>query len=180
MTRQVGPPRDLGPGCVNWDPAGDNLRFDPTFGTITFRSEDSVENILHDEHGVVPVDAVFTGRTAVLEVPMTSPNLLDLEKVIHDSEAKKSAAKYKILWVPNVVGDRLFPIAKEMVIKPVIDQVCSANTAEWLHILRCYPVSQLELGYDNSGQRIYNVMFACFPDDASGQEGKIWRFGPAS
>jgi len=181
MARQVGPPRDLGPACIVWDSAGTNLRFDPTFGTVTFRSEDSVEDILHDEHGIVPVDAVFTGRTAALEVPMTSPNLLDLQVVVHDATAKKSSAKYKILWVPNVVGDRLYPGAKEIIIKPVIDQICGTDTSEWLYIFKAYPMAQFEIGWDNSGQRVYNVLFKVFPSDASGTpHNKMWRFGPAS
>ena len=180
MARQVGPPRDLGTCCVLWDPSTANLLLDPVYGTVTFRSEDNSEDVFHDLHGVAPVDSVFTGRVATLEVPMTSPNLLQLETVIEGSQKKKSAGKYKILWVPNPVGGRMFPDAKEIIVKPYIDQVCSANTAEWLHLFRAFPVANIELGFDHAGQRIYNVLFKCYPDDSSGTDGKIWRFGPAS
>lgn len=179
-TRKTGPVRDLGPCCVIWDPTGVNLELGPTFGSVTFRSEDQSEDIFHDEYGVAPVDAVFTGRIATLEVPMTSPNLVNLTAMIHDATKHKVLGKYKIMKVPNVVGDNMLPVAKEIILKPEIDLVCSATTSEWLHIFRCYPVDSIEIGFDNAGQRVYNVTFKCFPDDASGQVGQLWRLGPAS
>lgn len=176
----AGPIRDMGPCCLVWDPTTANLELRPTYGTTTVRSETNTEDIFENQHGVAPVDAMFTGRVVSVEVPMTRSNLLQLETVIHDATKHKSLGKYKILKVPNPVGDTLFPIAKELIIKPLADRVCSPTTSEWLHILRCYPVDALELGYDVSGQRIYNVTFKAFPDDASGQMGLLWRLGPSS
>lgn len=178
MARGTGPPRDLGPCCVVWDPDGVNIEMTPVFGSVVFRSEDQSEDIFWEEHGRAPVDAVFTGRVATLEVPMTSPNLAQLEASIHDATKHKIATKYVLLKVPNPVGDNMLPIAKEIVLKPEIDRACSTTTSEWLHILRCYPVSAMEIAYDNATQRVYNVSFKCFPDDASGTVGLIWRFGP--
>ena len=178
--RRAGQIRDLGPCCIVWDSAGTNLDFKPTYGTVTFRSEDNAEDIFEDGQGLAPVDAVFTGRVALLEVPITRPDISTLEAVMHDATKHKSSAKYKILKVPNVVGDNMFPLAKEIILKPLIDNSCSGTSSEWIHIHRCYPMSMYEIGYDNSGQRIYNVTFKCFPDDASGQVNQIWRMGPAS
>lgn len=178
--RRAGQIRDLGPCCIVWDASGVNLDFKPTYGTVTFRSEDNAADIFEDGQGLAPVDAIFTGRVASLEVPITRPDISTLEAVLHDSSKHKTGGKYKILKVPNVVGDNMFPNAKEIILKPLIDNVCSAATAEWIHILRCYPMSMYEIGFDNSGQRLYNVTFKCFPDDASGQVNLIWRMGPAS
>ena len=180
MTRQIGPPRDMGPCCIVWDPDGVNLDMKPTFGTVTYRPEDQKEDVFHDEHGVAPVDSIHTGRPATLEVPMTSPNLAQLEAVIKGSTKKKSAGKYKILWVPNTVGCAVFANAKVIIVKPLCNQVCSAIEAEWLYIFRAYPFAQLEIGFDNNGQRVYNVLFKCYPDDVSGSNNMIYRFGPAS
>lgn len=180
MANLPGPIRDLGPCCLIWDPAGVNLDLKPTFGSCTFRSEDNSEDVMEDEHGVAPVDAVFTGRVATFEAPITRPNLLQLEEIIHDSVKRKTGGKYKILDVPNPVGDNMKPIAKELIVKPVIDRVCSATTSEWLHLLACYPIASLEIGYDLTDQRVYNVTFKCFPSIDSGTVGLIWRFGPAS
>ena len=177
-SRATGPPRDLGPCCVVWDPDTANIEMTPVFGSVVFRSEDQVEDIFWEEHGRAPVDAVFAGRVATLEVPMTSPSLTRLEVAIHDSVKQSVSGKWTILKVPNPVGDNMLPVAKEIIIKPEIDQGCSATTSEWLHIFRCYPVDAIEIAYDNATQRIYNVTFKCFPDDASGTVGLIWRFGP--
>ena len=174
------PIRDLGPCCIVWDPDGDNIELKPCFGTVTFRGEDSAADIFENQHGEAPVDAVFTGRLITLEAPMTRSNLVQLEAVIHDATKHKHLGKYKILKVPNVVGDNMFPLAKEIILKPVLDRVCSATTSEWLHVFRCYPMAAFEIGYDNSGQRVYNVSFKVFPDDSSGNVGYLWRMGPAS
>ena len=176
--RQSGPNRDLGPCCINWDPTGVNLEFKPTFGSVMFNSTDNQTDIFHDEHGVAPVDSVFTGRVATLEVPMTSPTLIDLEAVISGATKHKVLGKVHVLKVPNIVGVRAFPLAKEIIVKPVINQVCSATANEWLHLWRAYPVAALAIGYDNDGQRVYNVTFKCYPDDASGNVSQTWRQGP--
>ena len=172
--------RDMGPCCITWDAIGVNLEMRPVLGSVTFRAETQSEDIFENQHGLAPVDAMFTGRVATLEVPMTRSNLAQLNVIIHDSVKRKTGGKYKILDVPNPVGDNMFPIAKEIILKPVIDRVCSIVTSEWVHIHRCYPIDAIELVWDNSTQRIYNVVFKCFPDDASGQVGDIYRLGPAS
>jgi len=179
--RNAGQIRDLGPCCVLWDPTpGANLDFKPTYGTVTFRSEDNAEDIFEDGHGLAPVDAVYTGRVALLEVPITRPDISALDVVLHGATKHKTGGKYKILKVPNVVGDNMFPIAMEIILKPLINNSCSGTPSEWIHIHRCYPMSMYEIGYDNAGQRVYNVTFKCFPDDSSGQVNQIWRMGPAS
>ena len=176
--RQSGPNRDLGPCCIVWDPSGDNLEFKPTFGSTMFNSADNRAQIFHDEHGVTPVDSVFVGRVATLEVPITSPNLITLEKVLPGATKHKVSGKIHSLRVPNPVGTRGFPDSKEIIVKPVISQSCSTDANEWLHLWRAYPIAALAIGYDNSGQRVYNVTFECYPDDASGNVGQIWRQGP--
>ena len=176
--RQSGPNRDLGPCCIVWDPSGVNLELKPTFGSTMFNSTGNQEDIFHEQHGVAPVDSVFTGRVATLEVPMTSPNLVALEAVIPGSTKHKVLGKIHVLKVPNPVGTRAFPTAKEVIVKPVISQVCSADTNEWLHLWRAKPIEALAIGSDNSGQRVYNVLFKCYPDDASGNVSQIWRQGP--
>lgn len=178
--RQSGPNRDLGPCCINWDPSGVNLELKPTFGSTMFNSTDNRAPIFHEEHGVAPVDSIFSGRVATLEVPMTSPNLVALEAVIPGATKHKVGGKTHVLRVPNPVGTRAFPSAVEIRVKPVISQVCSTNVNEWLHLWRAYPIAALAVGFEaETGQRVYNVTFECYPDDASGNVGQIWRQGPA-
>lgn len=179
MPRQTAPTRDLGPACIVWDPTGDNLDFKPTFGSVTYTSDVQSEDIMHDEHGVMPVNAMITGRLVTLIVPMTSPNLIDMQATMPSSTTHKTGGKTVVLKVPNVVGAIMFADAKEIRLQPVIDQVCQTDVNEWLHIWRCFPIEAHEVGYDLTNQRVFSVTFKVFSDDSSGNVGQIYRYGPA-
>lgn len=169
------PVKDLGPCSVLWDPSGDNIELNPTFGGVFFRSEDAIVDILEDGRGTTPIDAVFTGRVASLEVPMTRTSLAKLNKILPGSTLGASNLK-----VGTHVGAAMFASAKEVIVKPIVDNVPSVITTEWLHIHKGYPVPGFEVAYDNSGQRVFKVNFKAFPSDVSGQIGEIWRIGPAT
>ena len=162
---------DLGPCQVLW--GSDDLG--PTLGGVVFKEEVHSVDIKEDGHGDTPVDAVFTGRLVTIECKFTRSSLTQLEAMITSSTAGGSNLK-----VVNTVGDQMFANAEELILKPLVNNTASATTTEWLHVHKTYPVAAVELGYDNSGQRIINVTFRAFPDDTSGQVGEIWRMGPAS
>jgi len=168
------PNKDLGPCSVLWDLALANLELNPTFGGVKFKDDLATADVKEDGHGETPVDAVTIGRISEITVPMTRSSLAQLEAAI-----KGAVAGVSNLKVSNDVGTSLFPLAKEVIIKPLVNNVPSVTTTEWLHIHRAYPIAQLEWTYDNAGQRVTNVVFKVFPDDLSGQVGEIWRMGPA-
>lgn len=161
---------DLGPCQVLW--GGEDLG--ATLGGVTFKEEVTSVDIKEDGHGETPVDAVFTGRKVTIECKFTRSSLEQLEAMITGSVAGATNLK-----VVNTVGDQMFANAEELILKPLVNNVASATATEWLHVHKTYPVAAVEFGYDNSGQRIINVTFRAFPDDASGQVGEIWRMGPA-
>jgi len=165
------PNKDLGPCSVLWDQAGDNLELNPTFGGVTFRDEVQKVDILEDQQGVTPVDAVHVGRIVEVTVPMTRSTLDALEHAIMGSVETGTTMK-----VSNKVGDAVFANAKELVIKPIVDGV-AAPASTWLHIHRCYPFSALEWVYDVAGQRVTNVVFQAYPDDKTGKVNEMWRLG---
>jgi len=168
------PNKDLGPCSVLWDPDGDNLELNPTFGGVKFKDELTHAEVKEDGHGEAAVDAVPTGRKVELTVPMTRSTLVQLEKAI-----KGSVAGVANLKVSNLVGGAVFTNAKEIVVKPLIDNAPSVVASEWLHIHRAYPFDALEWTYDNAGQRVSNIVFKAFPDDKTGQVGEMWRMGPS-
>ena len=168
------PNKDLGPCSVLWDLALANVELNPTFGGVKFKDDLSTAPVKEDGHGETPVSAVTIGRITEITVPMTRSSLTQLEKAIHGSV--KGATNLK---VSNDVGTDLFPLSKEVILKPLVNNVPSVTTTEWLHIHRCYPIAHLEWVYDNAGQRVTNVVFQVFPDDTSGQVGEHWRMGPA-
>jgi len=83
------------------------------------------------------------------------------------------------LKVSTHVGGAMYASAKEIIVKPVVDNVASVTTSEWLHIHKAYPVPGFEVTYDNAGQRVWRVTFKVFPSETSGQIGELWRYGPA-
>lgn len=179
MPRQVAPNRDMGPCCVIWDPSGDNLDFKPTLGSVTYTSDVQSEDIMHDEHGVVPVNAMITGRPVTLIVPMTSPNLIAMQATMPSSTTHKGAGRTVVLRVPNVVGTLMFADAKELILQPVLDQVCSTDINEWVHFWRVFPIESHEIANSLTDQKVFSVTFKVFVDDSSGNVGQIYRYGPA-
>lgn len=163
--------KDLGPCQVLWN----DIDLGPTHGGVVFKEELHHVDIHEDGHGDTPVDSITTGKIVTVEATFTRSSLTQLELMIESST--KSATNLK---VTNSVGNDMFADSKAMILKPLVDNVASVTTSEWLHIHRTYPIASVEFGYDNSGQRTIKVMFKCFPDDLSTQVGEIWRMGPAS
>jgi len=163
--------KDLGPCQVLWN----NIDLGPTLGGVTFKEEQHSVDIKEDAHGDSPVDAITTGKVTSVEANFTRSSLTQLEYMIESST--KSATNLKVV---NSVGNPMFANSKELILKPLVDNVASVTTSEWLHVHRTYPLGAQELKYDNSGQRIIKVVFKVFPDDLSTQVGEIWRMGPAS
>jgi len=168
------PNRDLGPCKVIWDPTGANLNLNPTHGGVTFRDEVFDEDIHEDQAGLTIVDGVHTGRVAEVTIPLTRSSLARLQAVIKGSTATATNLK-----VTNWVGGNQFPLAKELRIIPIVDNVASVDTEEWLHIWKAYPKSNLEWQYNNADQRVTNVVFKVFPHIESGKVNEMWRAGPA-
>jgi hypothetical protein len=165
------PVKDLGPCQVLWN----NIDLGPTHGGVVFKEEQHSVDIHEDGHGDTPVDAITTGKITAVEANFTRSSLTQLEYMIESST--KSATNLKVV---NSVGNAMLVNAKELILKPIVDNVASVVTTEWLHVHRTYPLGAPEFKYDNSGQRVLKVAFKCFPDDLSGQVNEIWRMGPAS
>ena len=163
--------KDLGPCQVLWN----TVDLGPTLGGVTFREEQHSVDIHEDGHGDSPVDAITTGKVTTVEANFARSTLAQLEYMIES--ATKGTSNLKVV---NSVGNAMFANSKELILKPLVDNVASVTTSEWLHIHRTYPLGAPEFKYDNSGQRILKVIFKCFPDDLSTQVGEIWRMGPAS
>ncbi len=171
----VGVTKDLGPCHVIWDDGGaGEVSINPTFGGVQFRDEVLGVDIKEDQQGETPVDTVTTGKVTEVTVPMTRSQLAQLERAISGSVATATNLK-----VSNTAGRDVFILARELRFKPIEDGIPDA-TSTWLHCHRCYPFSNLEWMYDNSGQRVTNVVFKVYPDDATGRINEMWRVGTAA
>lgn len=170
----VAPFRDLGPCFVRWDPSGANIDLNPTLGGCRLRDTLNAADIFEDGQGETPVDGVTKGRIVELEVPMTRFSWHQLSEVIEGSAV--TATK---LTVSNAVGKALYANAKEIIIKPTEDNVASGTTSEWTHILKCFPIVDQEIVFDNSTQRVAKILFKAFPDQVTATLGQMYRYGPA-
>ncbi len=168
----VSPNFDLGPCSVVWDPTGANCELNPTFGAVKFHWEEKDADIFEDEQGLTPVDSVTTGAVCELTIPMTRTTLHKLQYVFH-----RAAYAADHIYVSNPVGESKFASSKLMLVKPIVNGVVSVLTKEWLYILRASPKVNLDQVYDNSTQRIVNVVFKGYPDTVTGQIGLMWRYG---
>lgn len=165
--------KDLGPCSVLWDPGdGVNLELNPTFGGVTFKYEETYVDVKEDGQGETRVDSVPTGNITELTIAMTRSTLAQLEAVIRGGKVTGSTLK-----VSNVVGGAVFADAKEIIIKPLVNNVATTDVNEWLHIHKAYPFPSLEWVWDNAGQRVTNVLFVGYPDVAAGYVGGMWRVG---
>jgi hypothetical protein len=168
------PMGDIGPALINWDPAGADVDLFPTFGVITVKQELTHTEVFEDGHGDAPVDSVDKGRVMTVEADFTRLALAQLEVVVPGSTAGVDN-----LAVPNKAGNAYYASAKEIIVKPLLDNVENPDTATWWHFFKAYPFEVFEVTYDKEGQRIFHVVFVIYPDDSSGSVGCLCRLGPA-
>jgi len=160
--------KDLGPCQVLFD----NVDIGPTFGDVIFRDTVEERPIQEDQKGTTEVDGVFVGRTVEVEAPLSRSSIAKLASVVPG--ATSGSGK---LTVANIVGKERFANAKELVLKPIVDGSPSTDDTTWLTVFKASPRTELELIYNNEGQRVYKVIFKGYPDDTSGNVDNMWKIG---
>jgi len=163
---------DIGPCVVIWDFGGIDLSLSPYLGTVTLRAADSVEDVQEEGWGNTPVDAVFSGTVCDLDVPLTRQTYEDLQQWLPGVSYQSGA----LTFAPKA-GCPMYDDAKEIMIKPLCDNVVDTDPLHWIHIFKAYPWREFELGFDRSGQRVMLVHFKLFPDMTSGMGGRVFRTG---
>ncbi|GAG68459.1 unnamed protein product [marine sediment metagenome] len=170
------PNKDLGPCIVIWDERavdGAAVTFSKTFGGVFFRYEELRAPIQRDQAGLTHVDDVTTGVVnPELEVPMTQEEIAKLVKCFGNSEVVAATMR-----VSNPVGEAVYPLTRQVIVKPIVNGVISTTATEWIYIHRAFPRVTMEQAYDNSGQRTVKVIFKGFPDDVSARSNEMWRYG---
>lgn len=160
---------DLGPCQVVWNGAS----VGPTQGGVKWKLEHKSVEIKEDGYGAAAVDAVFTGiEVGDVEVPLTRFTLTQLDTLTRNGSLAGS-----VLTVPNPVGENMYDDAKALVLKPLINNVASATTTEWVTFFKAYPYAKWEVPYDNASQRIYKVAFKIFVCQDSPNINDIMKLG---
>jgi len=167
---------DIGPCVLVWDPSGTpvTMSIHATEGA-KFESELFVSAVNTAQKGKVPASEVTAGRNGKLTVQLTQSALAELEDVIKG--ASLSGSKLTVL---NDVGNDLYALAKEIIVKPIRNGVVSTTASEWLHILKTYPKAKPNWTYNADGQRVTEVVFDGYPSDDSGYVGVVWMVGKSA
>ena len=161
--------KDLGPCHVYWN----DEYVGPTNGGVKVKIEGKFADIKEDGQGVIAVDAVFTGYdVAEIDVPLTRSTLDILETLIHGSDLDGD-----VLSIFNQVGDNMYPLAKELELRPAINNVASVTSTEYMSFPKTYPVISNEPSYDLSNQRVWKTKFKVFPKAESPDIGVLAYYG---
>lgn len=163
---------DIGPCEVTWDYAGTPVILAPYLGTVEFRAADSTVDVQEEGWGDTVVDSVFSGTVCELDVPLTRQEYANLALFLPGVSLQSGALEF----APKA-GCSMYDDALEMVIKPLCDNVPDTDPLTWIHIFKAYPWREFVLTFDRSGQRVMMVKFKCFPDQTSGQGGRVFRLG---
>lgn len=159
--------KDLGPCRVLYN----SVDLGATRGGVVFRYTEESRPVVEDQGGVTPLDEIMVGSMTEVEMTLTRAALGKLAQII--GSASYSGALLAVS--NNTVGLSMYDNAQALVIKPIVSGVASADTGTWLTCLKAYPRVDMEVQYDNENQRLYKVIFKCFPDASTGN--RIWKIG---
>jgi hypothetical protein len=163
---------DIGPCEIEWGYGeSSSLTLAPFLGTVSLKMTDTIKDVQEEAFGEAAVDAVFTGATMELDVPMTRSTLLQLEAVLLGVLAGN------VLTLPGMVGCEMYSLSKALVIKRVCNNVPSTDHKEWIHLYRTYPFRKFELQFDRNNQRVFLIGFKVFISQDSGTYGDFGTIG---
>jgi hypothetical protein len=159
----MNPLGDLGPCAVIF-----GVDLGATLGGVIFRHTEESTPVKEDQSGVSAINEIKVGYSCEVEVPLTRSSLGQLSKVIGNSTYTGKA-----LRVGVAVGISLLENAKQLILKPIVNNIVSTDPTEWLTIHKAYPKVDLEVVYNSEGQRVYKCIFKVFPDENK----QLWRIG---
>jgi len=166
------PMLDKGPAEIVWGYGHSGAAYlGHTLGDIKVVMETLSSDINEDQAGTAAVDAVLTGSTFTIEVPLTRLSVTELARVLN------TVASGCVIPIENQIGCSLYALSEDLVIKPLCGNEVSTNPCEWVHLYHTYPIAGLDLTYNLDTQRIFPVKFKVFVSQESGYEGLFGTIG---
>lgn len=167
--------QDISPGALVWDygPSGhENFIIDEFLGAIEFNYEDILADIIVEKFG--RVDQVYSDHEISIVAPMTRFKYQDFWKLFPELTEKISGDQIEFY---SQIGVSQLANAKALVIRPIVGQVVSTDSSEWIYCPYAAPRNVVTLGWDREGQRVWNVEFTIFPKQDEDKEGLLFSIG---
>ena len=169
--------KDVSPAAltIDYGPSGHaNLNLDAFLGALRAKKDDQVVDVYEEGYGDAPVDTVAKGSIVTIEAPLTRitphewallfPNAIDIQSAD------------ELIW-KNQVGYDFFANARNLVIRPLVNNVMSADPSEWLYYFYTHPFESWDVGFDREEQRVIMVNFKVFPVQSGTAIGRLFKRG---
>jgi len=170
--------KDMGPCEVVWKYGeSDAAYLGHTLGGVKVTMETNAADILEDQAGDAPVNAVLTGSIVKVEMTLTRLSREELRRVMLQDEVPGEPC---VVPIENQVGCDLYDMAYPLVIKPLCGDEVSEDPCEWVYIAKAFPLVGLDLTYDKDTQRTFPITWKCFPSYESGESGTFGTIGMES
>lgn len=168
--------KDMGPCEIVWGYGESTAAYlGKTAGDVKLTMTTNVADIKEDQAGDAAVNAILTGSVIEFEAPLTRLSAAELAAILNTSVEADGTIK-----IENQVECDLYSLARQVVIKPVCNNVPSIDPADWILLYKAYPIAGLDLTWNNSTQRIFPVKFKVFVSQESGYTGEFGTIGMPS
>ncbi len=158
---------ELGPCQVLFGTAGSEADLGKTQGGVIVRLTQDLVDLMSDQFGSAPEDAVITGDHAEVEIPFAE---IDFDLLAIVLSQTKFGADGGITGENNV-GTALLTNSQSLLLKKYVSGVPSTDEADWIRFPAAYPKSDVELTYDAENQRVLKSIFRCFPKSVTANFG---------
>ncbi len=170
-------PLNIGPVQVEYDDGNVGLVKDGA----TVNYERSTVTTTADITGDTPRQKVVTGQSLKVTGAITEATLAQIAKLLNATVVTGTTDNE--LRIVNQVGLDLIPVAKKLVLKPIVQGVVSTDPAEWFYVPKASVNPALAVVYKHNDQKMWGFEFEGHPltadDVASGGDwaGGEWVAG---
>lgn len=159
----------LGPAYAYYGTAGAEATVGFSEGGMKWQVTTTTAEVKFDQRGVSAAKKIITGRGAQVTL-MLAEDVLETYQLMFPGtqiEADTITPTTRKLVITQNVGLDLLTVAKSLLIKPQVSGVPSTDENEWVRFYKAVPTDvSPTVEYNRDNQRIFEVVFDCFPDSA--------------
>lgn len=140
----------------------DEVDLGATLGGVTVSAEYATAEMKADQFGDSPIDAVVSGKTFSVKVPLAEVLKKETWKAAFPNARLVEKATAKAIVFEHAVGNKLSTLAKELVLHPVAAGASDKSFDFTFPVAVAKGSSEIKL--DPSGQQVLEVEFMILPD----------------